>query len=119
MLCVEDLSQLELFQHLPQERLHWVCDRAQTIALHAGEMLVQEGDAPRGLLILVAGQISVTRRIEASAIVVNADLGAIADGRFGRAISASIPRPPVDLRSLSAVTLTGVGTSGDHFGNRP
>ena len=61
MLCVEDLAKLELFQHLPQERLHWVCDRAQKVALAAGEILVQEGDAARGVFVLIAGQISITR----------------------------------------------------------
>ena len=61
MLCVEDLSSLELFQHLPQERLHWVCDRAQKVELAAGETLVQEGDPARGVFVLIAGQIGITR----------------------------------------------------------
>ncbi|MBC7968972.1 MAG: cyclic nucleotide-binding domain-containing protein [Verrucomicrobia bacterium] len=61
MLCVEDLSKLELFQYLPQTRLHWVCDRVQKVELATGEILVQEGAAARGVFLLIAGQIGVTR----------------------------------------------------------
>ena len=39
MLCVEDLVNLDPFQRLPQERLEWVCDRAQTVERRAGEIL--------------------------------------------------------------------------------
>lgn len=61
MLCVEDLSKLELFQHLPPERLQWVCDRVDKVELTAGETLMQEGAAVRGVFFLIAGQIGVTR----------------------------------------------------------
>lgn len=61
MLCVEDLSKLELFQHLPLERLQWVCDRVHKVELAAGKTLVQEGDTARGVFLLITGQIGVTR----------------------------------------------------------
>ena len=61
MLCAEDLAKLELFQHLPPERLHWVCDRAQKVALAAGEILIQEGAPARGVFVLITGQIGITR----------------------------------------------------------
>ncbi len=64
MLCVEDLVNLDPFQRLPQERLEWVCDRAQTVERGAGEILVHEGDVSCGVFILVEGQISITRRSE-------------------------------------------------------
>ncbi|MBE9182262.1 cyclic nucleotide-binding domain-containing protein [Oculatella sp. LEGE 06141] len=64
MLCIEDLSKLELFQYLPLERLQWVCDRVDKVELTAGETLVQEGDAERGVFLLIAGQIGVTRLSE-------------------------------------------------------
>jgi signal transduction histidine kinase len=62
MLCVEDLLSLELFQVLPRERLDWICDRAQAIALTDGQMLVQEGEPPRGFFILTAGGLGLTRK---------------------------------------------------------
>lgn len=61
MLCIEDLSKLELFQYLPLERLDWVCDRVKKIELPAGKTLVHEGDTVRGVFLLIAGQIGVTR----------------------------------------------------------
>ncbi len=64
MLCVEDLLSLELFRVLPPERLDWICDRAQTIQLNDGDLLVQEGDPPRGFFILMAGQLCLTRQSE-------------------------------------------------------
>lgn len=62
MLCIDDLLTLELFQVLPRDRLDWICDHAQRIHLETDEILVQEGDSPRGFFILLCGRISATRR---------------------------------------------------------
>ena len=61
MLCVEDLTKLELFQHLPPERLEWACARARKVELAAGEILVQEGTTARSVFVLISGQIGITR----------------------------------------------------------
>ena len=61
VLCTEELQTLELFKVLPQSRLEWVCDRADEIKLSKGEILVAEGDAARGLFILISGKIGITR----------------------------------------------------------
>ncbi|MBW4427889.1 MAG: cyclic nucleotide-binding domain-containing protein [Nostoc desertorum CM1-VF14] len=68
MLCIEDLINLDPFQRLPKERLEWVCDRAGTVELRAGEVLVYEGDSGRGLFILVKGKMNITRRTEGAEI---------------------------------------------------
>jgi CRP-like cAMP-binding protein len=62
MLCTQELLKLELFQILPPERLEWVCDRAEAIELKPKEVLVREGDAALGFLILTEGRIGITRR---------------------------------------------------------
>ncbi|MCC5651649.1 cyclic nucleotide-binding domain-containing protein [Nostoc sp. XA013] len=64
MLCIEELINLDPFQRLPKERLEWVCDRAGTVELRTGEVLVHEGDSGRGLFILVKGKMNITRRTE-------------------------------------------------------
>jgi signal transduction histidine kinase len=64
MLCVEELLKLTLFQTLPEERLHWMCDRAEAVQLPAGEVLIAEGDPPQGFFILTQGNISLTRMSE-------------------------------------------------------
>ena len=60
-MCSQELLKLELFQVLSPERLNWVCDRAEAIELKAQEVLVREGDAALGFLILTEGRIGVTR----------------------------------------------------------
>lgn len=64
MLCVEDLLSLDLFQSLPPDRLDWVCARTQAIHLNSSELLVQEGDPPRGFFMLLAGRVGLTRKSE-------------------------------------------------------
>ncbi|MBW4602322.1 MAG: cyclic nucleotide-binding domain-containing protein [Calothrix sp. FI2-JRJ7] len=64
MLCINDLLKLKLFQHLPQHRLDWVCERASLLELEAGEILVSEGDVGRGFCILSSGRMGITRRSE-------------------------------------------------------
>lgn len=53
---------MELFQALPIDRLQWVCHRAQLIELPENYILVREGEPPLGFLILMAGQIGLTRK---------------------------------------------------------
>lgn len=60
-LCTEELQTLELFKILPESRLKWVCDRVSQVELSQGEILVSEGDADRGLFILMAGKVGITR----------------------------------------------------------
>lgn len=61
MLCSESLSQIQPFQTLPPERLSWICDRAEHLQLTPGEVLVREGDPPKGFFIQLSGQITVSR----------------------------------------------------------
>lgn len=64
MLCSEELLKLELFQKLSSDRLEWICDRATEVELAKGEILVTEGDYRRGFLILLSGNIGITRKSE-------------------------------------------------------
>jgi len=64
MLCTEDLLQLELFQKLPATRLNWLCERIFQVKVSAGDTLVREGESPRGLLLLLEGQVNITRLSE-------------------------------------------------------
>ncbi|MBB4267891.1 1-hydroxycarotenoid 3,4-desaturase CrtD [Roseospira visakhapatnamensis] len=45
-------------------------------------------------------------RLEADAIIVNADVNALASGAFGPAVAQAVPGVPVKARSLSALTWT-------------
>ena len=61
MLCAGELLNLELFQHLPQTKIDWICDRACPIQLTKGDTLVKEGDPPRGFFVILAGSIGISR----------------------------------------------------------
>lgn len=109
-LCIEDLLMLEPFQQLPQERLKWVCDRAQTVTLQVGEVLVQEGDPHRGLFILVSGQIVVTRRSEGVEIPLGRHN---APAFFGEVQVLTDEVVPVSLRAITDCNLYEI--DGDDF----
>ena len=70
MLCSDALLQMEAFRALPQERLDWICDRAEHMQLAAGEVLVKEGDQPLGFFMQLSGQITVSRQSNGSDIPV-------------------------------------------------
>ena len=61
MLCAESLSKMTPFDKLPDSRLEWICDRAESIHLSPGEVLVKEGAKPLGFFIQTSGQITVSR----------------------------------------------------------
>lgn len=109
-LCIEDLQMLEPFQRLPKERLEWVCDQAQTIVLQAGEVLVQEGDPHRGLFILVAGEVVITRRSEGMEIPLGRH---VAPAFFGEVQVLTDEPLPVTLRALTDCDLHEI--KGDDF----
>jgi signal transduction histidine kinase len=97
-LCIEDLLMLEPFQQLPQAQLEWVCDRAQTVELSAGAVLIQEGDPHRGLFILASGQMVITRRSEG----IEVPLGRHdAPAFFGEIQVLTDDPAPVTLRALT------------------
>jgi 1-hydroxycarotenoid 3,4-desaturase len=64
---------------------------------HVADIGIVSGRA--GFVTLAGGE-----RIEADAVVVNADCAAVAAGRFGRAAADAVPRMPPAGRSLSALT---------------
>lgn len=71
------------------------CDaEVAEVVAHAGKV--------RGV-VLTSGEA-----LAADAVVVNADIQALADGRFGEVAAAAVKAPPVARRSLSALTWTAV-----------
>jgi CRP-like cAMP-binding protein len=112
MLCVEDLVNLDPFQRLPQERLEWVCEHAQTVKLGVGEFLVHEGDPACGLFILVAGQMSITRHSEGIDIPIGQHEGPSFFGEFSVLTNEPVP---VTMRAATECKLYEI--SADDFLN--
>lgn len=98
MLCSQELLKLELFQSLSQERLDWVCDRAEAIDLNQGEILVREGDAALGFFILTEGRIGITRQSDGVEMPIGQHE---APAFFGEVQILTDEIVPVTLRSLT------------------
>lgn len=110
MLCTHDLLALKLFQHLPKQRLEWVCDRAQAVNLASGDVLVRQGEAGRGFFILSEGRIGITRSSEGVEIPVGKHE---APAFFGEVQVLTDELVPVTLRALTPCRLHVI--SGDDF----
>jgi len=52
-------------------------------------------------------------QIQADGIVCNADVAALADGMLGRRAAKAVQKTPPDMRSLSAMTWTFLGSAGE------
>jgi signal transduction histidine kinase len=64
MICVDDLKKLDLFAAVNDDILQWVCDHAAPMSFAADEIVVQEGDPPKGFFIHLEGDIQILRRSE-------------------------------------------------------
>lgn len=112
MLCAEDLLTLELFQTLPRDRLAWICERSTTIAIERDEILIREGDPPRGFFILIEGRVSLTRQSDGT----NMPIGQQdAPGFFGEIPVLTNSPIEISVIALSACRLYEL--SGDDFIN--
>ena len=110
MLCIEEIIVLEPFQHLPRERLEWVCDRAKVVELTAGEILIKQGQAHCGFLVLLKGETIVTRRSEGTEIPIGRH---DAPAFFGEVQVLTDDVVPVTLTALSDCYLYKI--DGDDF----
>jgi 1-hydroxycarotenoid 3,4-desaturase len=75
------------------------------------------GTAVRAISIehgrVVGVELADGERIEAGAVVCNADAAALANGRLGAAAAAALPAPRARERSLSAITWSAVARARD------
>jgi signal transduction histidine kinase len=110
MLCAENLLSLKLFQALPQERLGWICDRAQVITLNPDEVLTYEGDPPRGFFILLSGQVGLTRKSDGLEMPIGQHH---APAFFGEVPVLTGDPSPITVRALTECRLYEL--SGDDF----
>ncbi len=105
---------LMLVAHVEQEGVWLVEGGMHRIAAALAGLAAARGAVARyGVAareILVAGgrvagvRLATGERLDAEAVVVNADVAALAAGLFGGAPAASVPKLPATARSLSAIT---------------
>lgn len=97
-LCLEHLKAIEPFNHLPQERLEWVCDRATSLQLSKGEYLVKEGDLTTTIYISVSGRLGITRQSEGIAMPIGQHEG---PGYIGEIPVLTDEPAPVTLQAIT------------------
>jgi 1-hydroxycarotenoid 3,4-desaturase len=113
---------LMLIAHVEQRGVWFVEGGMQRIAMSLARLAEARGALFRywteaGKIGVKAGRVTeVTlsngERIEADAVVVNADIGAIAGGLFGPDVAGEVPKVAPAERSLSAVTWALVARTG-------
>lgn len=60
---IADLRQVPLFEKLSDADLQWVSANVQKVHLAPGETLFVEGDAPKGLYVLLEGELRILKRV--------------------------------------------------------
>ncbi|HET8586599.1 MAG TPA: cyclic nucleotide-binding domain-containing protein, partial [Candidatus Limnocylindria bacterium] len=62
MSYVEQLRATPLFAEIPERALELLCERAEPMTLHAGEVLIEEGSVGDSLFVLLSGELDVSKR---------------------------------------------------------
>ncbi len=86
---VHQLRDIPLFHDLPDEQLRWVIENGEDLHLSPGETLFVEGDAAKGLYVLLDGELRVTKQIGGQEII----LGTVQRGSFVGEISLMTGSP--------------------------
>jgi signal transduction histidine kinase len=60
-LCTEELRSFKAFEGLTEERLEWVCDHVLPLPVKDGDVVVREGESPRGFFLLTRGSLIITK----------------------------------------------------------
>lgn len=61
MIDLQKLRAMPLFADLPEERWRWLCENITEVYAKAGEVLASEGEMTPGFLVLLEGELVVTR----------------------------------------------------------
>ena len=104
-LCLDHLQAIEPFNHLPQERLAWVCDRTTSLGLAKGDYLVREGDLTTTIYLIVSGRLAITRQSEGLAMPIGQHDG---PGFIGEIPVLTDEPAPVTLQALSDCQIHGI-----------
>lgn len=66
-----DLKQLPLFSNLSDEQIAFLSHLGKEIHVEEGEVLFHEGDAPKGLYVLLDGSLQITKWIGAQEVILD------------------------------------------------
>ena len=61
--ALDCLRSVPLFASLPDERLAWIAEHGEEVALGAGDVVARQGDPPDGFYVVIEGETEWTRRV--------------------------------------------------------
>lgn len=62
--CISDLRAFTAFESLSDERLEWICRHVEPLVAKKGDVVIREGDEPRGFFILTEGHLTISRHTD-------------------------------------------------------
>ncbi len=88
---IQDLRKSPLFQGLSDSELGQLMDNAKPVSLHAGEVLMKQGEAGDSAFVVVKGKFSITKQSGQS--VIKIDVRNPGDVLGEIALLSQAPRP--------------------------
>lgn len=85
----EQLRQIPLFAAFSDEQLDTLHEQAHELSLNAGEVLFNEGDAPKGLFVILDGSLDILKQVGGNQLV----LARVTSGDFVGEISLLTGQP--------------------------
>jgi signal transduction histidine kinase len=104
-LCLEHLRAIEPFNHLPPERLEWVCDRATSRQLPKGDYLVKEGDLTTTVYVIASGRLAIIRQSDGIPMPIGQH---DAPGFIGEVPVLTDEPAPVTLQAMTDCQIHGI-----------
>jgi signal transduction histidine kinase len=102
---VEEIRTLFLFEHLDDEQLAWLAERARVVEYKPGAVIHLEGSASTCFFVLLTGQLAMSRRIQGGEIeLFRSDYRGAYTGAFTAYLADNAPK--VYLSTARAVTHT-------------
>lgn len=102
MICIDDLRRLDLFASVSDERLQWVCDHVVLAHYQQGDIIVAQGEPPKGFFIHLEGEIDILRESEGHQMPIGKH---IAPSFFGEVQIYTDEAVPITLKALTPCTL--------------
>jgi signal transduction histidine kinase len=104
-VSVDELRTLFLFEHLDDDQLAWLHERARVVEYKPGAVIHQEGTTSTCFFVLLTGQLAMSRRIQGGEIeLFRSDYRGSYTGAFTAYLADNAPK--VYLSTARAVTHT-------------
>lgn len=106
MICIDDLRRLDLFASTSDDKLQWICDHVTLQTYVEGDIIVAQGQPPRGFFLHMEGDIDILRESEGHQMPIGKHT---APSFFGEVQIYTDEPVPITLKALTPCTLYVMG----------